>query len=69
MIMNKDSSMNKDASEGREADICQIGLQIVCFRLSAGMVQVLCRLFVFRDPYLDFSSISMLFPLKFRRTY
>ena len=49
-----------------QREICQIGLQIVYFRLSAGMMQVVCRLFVVRDPCLDFSSISMLFPLEFR---
>ena len=39
-------------------------LQIVC-RSIAGCLQVICRLFAARDPYLDFFSDSLHFPINF----
>ena len=37
-----------------------------CRLFVADCLQVVCRLFVVRDPYRDFSNISMLFLLHFR---
>ena len=56
--------------------ISQIWLQDVCCTLIAGVMKAVCRLFAgifcaVRDPYLDFFSDSMPFPLNFwndRRT-
>ena len=58
---------NKDASEGRSEDrIAETFDRFDCRLCVADFLQVISRLFAVRDPYLDFSNISMLFLLNFR---